>query len=480
MKRTTLIPVIGQIALCALLLQACTKDDEANTSPSCEITAPSNGEIFKQGEIAVISVVADDSDGSIAEVEFMIDGQSKGSMSNSPYSYDWDTSDESIGNHTIKATCVDNEGASSSKELSVEIIEGGSVPVPEFTASPTDGDAPLTVEFTDQSTNSPKSWLWDFGDGNTSADQNPSNIYSETGEYTVALTASNEYGSETLSKEAYVTVKGIAADFSVNITGGTAPLTVVFTDESKSDPTSWLWEFGDGSSSTEQSPSHTYTSMGLYDVSLTVENDEGSDTETKSTFITVNGGDAGLLIDARDDQSYKIIPIGDQEWLASNLNFESPDSWWYDNSEALGDIYGRLYTWDVAINVCPVGWHLPNDDEWKILEGTVDTQFPVGDPEWDGTTARGWDAGSRLKSTDGWTKNNGTDDFGFKGLPGGAYYGELTGFDFILDYGLFWTATETSLNASSAYSRSLYTTYKKISRGTNPKKNAFSVRCIKD
>jgi len=99
--------------------------------------------------------------------------------------------------------------------------------------------APLTVQFTDLSAGSPTSWLWDFGDGNTSTAQNPQHTYSSAGTYTVNLTATNEYGSTPATKLDYITVYGpITAQFSATPTGGTAPLTVQFTDLSTGSPTS--------------------------------------------------------------------------------------------------------------------------------------------------------------------------------------------------------------------------------------------------
>ena len=83
---------------------------------------------------------------------------------------------------------------------------GGNPPVADFAGSPTSGEAPLTVSFTDQSSNSPTSWSWDFGDGATSTAQNPSHQYSSAGTYTVELTAANEYGSDTETKTDYITV----------------------------------------------------------------------------------------------------------------------------------------------------------------------------------------------------------------------------------------------------------------------------------
>ena len=79
----------------------------------------------------------------------------------------------------------------------------------------------------------------------------------------------------------------LSADFSASPTSGPAPLRVNFTDQSTGDITSWSWDFGDGATSTEQNPSHTYTDAGTYTVSLTVTGLGGSDTEVKANFITV-------------------------------------------------------------------------------------------------------------------------------------------------------------------------------------------------
>lgn len=161
-------------------------------------------------------------------------------------------------------------------------------PVTAFTANTTAGLAPLTVQFTDLSTGGPTSWLWTFGDGNTSTAQNPQHTYTAPGLYTVTLNATNEYGSDEEIKTNYITVYGpVTAQFSANITGGTAPLTVQFTDFSTGGPTSWLWSFGDGNTSTAQNPQHTYTTAGTHTVTLTASHPYDSDTETKTAYITV-------------------------------------------------------------------------------------------------------------------------------------------------------------------------------------------------
>jgi serine protease len=169
---------------------------------------------------------------------------------------------------------------------------GGAAPVANFSGTPTSGTAPLTVAFTDLSTNGPTSWAWTFGDGGTSTAQNPSHTYTSAGTYTVTLTATNSYGSDGETKTGYISVSNPptnppVANFSGTPTSGTAPLTVAFTDLSTNTPTSWSWTFGDGGTSTAQNPSHTYTSAGTYTVTLTATNSYGSDGETKTDYITV-------------------------------------------------------------------------------------------------------------------------------------------------------------------------------------------------
>jgi len=166
--------------------------------------------------------------------------------------------------------------------------ETAAPPVTAFTATPTSGLAPLIVQFTDTSAGSPTSWAWTFGDGNTSTAQNPQHTYAAPGLYTVTLNATNEYGSDTETKTDYITVYSpVTAQFTANVTGGTAPLTVQFTDLSTGGPTSWLWTFGDGNTSTAQNPQHTYTTAGTHTVTLTASHPYDSDTQTKTAYITV-------------------------------------------------------------------------------------------------------------------------------------------------------------------------------------------------
>lgn len=168
----------------------------------------------------------------------------------------------------------------------------GETPVAAFTGTPLSGAPGVTVDFTDDSTGNITSWAWDFGDGGTSTDQNPSHTYAADGSYTVALTVTGLYGTDTGTKADYVVVSANppVANFSGTPLTGTPGVVVNFTDESTTPAgsiTSWAWNFGDGETSTEQSPSHTYAAVGTYTVELTVTGTEGTDSETKTDYITV-------------------------------------------------------------------------------------------------------------------------------------------------------------------------------------------------
>ncbi|MFA6362496.1 PKD domain-containing protein [Methanoregula sp.] len=157
------------------------------------------------------------------------------------------------------------------------------IPRADFIADKTRGSAPMAVMFTDKSSNVPTSWKWDFGDGATSTDKNPSHTYTTLGSYSVTLTASNVNGQDSTTKANYiVTTLAPVAAFSADRRMGNAPFLVQFTDQSTNSPTSWKWNFGDGSSSSDQNPRHIYQFEGSYNVSLTATNQYGSDTSFKA------------------------------------------------------------------------------------------------------------------------------------------------------------------------------------------------------
>ena len=212
----------------------------------------------------------------------------------------------------------------------------------------------------------------------------------------------------------------------------------------------------------------------------------------------------GTLTDDRDGQTYKTVKIGEQWWMAENLNYAYTDvpfkhgyytsdstSWCYHIDAANCAKYGRLYTWAAAMDsagiipgntangcgdgkdcnlgnvkvrgVCPEGWHLPSRDEWDTL-----------------LTAVGGEkiAGIMLKSTEGWNNNgNGSDSYFFSALPAGYRYGYG---DFYGEgnYALFWSSTE--YNSYYAYDMYLYYNLGNAYLNCGGKYNGISVRCLRD
>ncbi len=162
-------------------------------------------------------------------------------------------------------------------------------PSASFTASPTNGVASLNVSFTDTSSNSPTSWSWTLGDTGTSTLQNPSHTYTTPGTYTVTLIASNAGGSSTNTQVNLITVltPPPVASFTATPTNGAAPLSVSFTDASTGSVTGWAWAFGDGNTSSSQSPTDIYVNPGSYTVQEIVTGAGGSSTNTRTAMISV-------------------------------------------------------------------------------------------------------------------------------------------------------------------------------------------------
>jgi uncharacterized protein (TIGR02145 family) len=201
-----------------------------------------------------------------------------------------------------------------------------------------------------------------------------------------------------------------------------------------------------------------------------------------------------------EGQIYNTIQIFSQCWLKENLNVGTMIDGVIDQSNN-GTIekycminepdtctkYGGLYQWNEMMQyttqqgvqgICPPGWHLPADEEWKVLEGAVDSQYGIGDNTWDYWEWRGFNAGTNLKTTSGWNENgNGTDLFGFSALPGGnrTIHGDFYTPGYI---GYWWTSKQ--MDYSHAVSRSPGCLDQRVYRASNPKEAGFSVRCLRD
>ena len=221
-------------------------------------------------------------------------------------------------------------------------------------------------------------------------------------------------------------------------------------------------------------------------------------TQSSSSSENISAGSvydatAKTLKDLRDGQTYKTVTIGDQTWMAENLNYKTTNSYCYNDADSNCTKYGRLYTWAAAIDsvklatdadnpldcgygktcglsgkvqgVCPEGWHLPSYDEWNTLFTAVGGKSI---------------AGAKLKSQTGWTAYDGItneDSFGFSALPAG--YRSLNGnYLYEGDYAGFWSSTED--NSSHAYYMYLYYSLGSVGNGYSNKYYGRSVRCLKD
>ncbi len=311
---------------------------------------------------------------------------------NDPTSWAWDftndgTTDSTLerpsfrysipGTYTVRLTATNSAGSDSETKTGCIVVTGTSAPpVAQFSATPLSGTAPLSVTFTDASTNTPTSWAWDFGDGGTSTLQNPTNEFTAAGTYTVTLTATNAGGSDSETKTGYVTVTGATppvAAFSATPLSGTVPLTVTFTDESTNTPTSWAWTFGDGSTSTEQNPSHTYNTAGTYTVTLTATNTGGSDGETKSGYITASTPYIDISITGSiANWNFQTETNEDSSSVDMTVDTNMPE-WAVSVSDALNDnkppgTAGRMAEWSSGSGYITAGESLTN--ALKVRSGT--------------------------------------------------------------------------------------------------------------
>ncbi|MFN8560605.1 MAG: PKD domain-containing protein [Anaerolineae bacterium] len=169
------------------------------------------------------------------------------------------------GTYTVTLTVGDANGRTSSTSQQVSVTQ----PVQaSFTAQPNG----LTVQFVNQSTGPVASYLWSFGDGGSSSEQNPAHTYAAGGTCTVTLTVTGTNGGSNNTSQQVSVTQPVQANFSAQPSG----LTVQFVDQSTGPIASYLWDFGDGGSSSEQNPAHTYAAGGTYTVTLTVTGTSGS------------------------------------------------------------------------------------------------------------------------------------------------------------------------------------------------------------
>ena len=255
----------------------------------------------------------------------------------------------SAGSFNVSLNVTNSDGSNSTTKTEYIQVSSIAPPVANFTAKPTCGKAPLSVAFNDTSTGTPTSWYWNFGDGTNSTNQNPTHVYTTSGNYTVSLTASNAGGSNTTTRQNYITVSGgckqrPCANFEAKPTCGKAPLTVTFTDLSTGSPTSWYWNFGDGTNSTSQNPVHVYTKPGSYTVSLNATNSQGSDTKVQMNYISISNPVQPPVADFSGKPTCGGAPL---KVTFTDLSTQSPTSWLWnfgDGKNATSQNPTHIYT----------------------------------------------------------------------------------------------------------------------------------------
>jgi uncharacterized protein (TIGR02145 family) len=237
---------------------------------------------------------------------------------------------------------------------------------------------------------------------------------------------------------------------------------------------------GSDGSSVEAVPDQGYEFIDWSD-GLT-ENPRTDTNVTENISVTANfaicpcGGET-FLVDTRDgNKQYPIVVIGDQCWMAENLNYVdhgSGQSWCYDNHVSNCDTHGRLYDWNAAMSACPDGWLLPSDSEWHILESYLATETCTNDR----TTWGCSPAGDQLKHTSpNWCNEAICGASGFNALAGGFRDG-FGSFDYWGSDTYFWSS---STSDSNALRRSLGSSNSGVFRNTRSKVVGYSVRCLKN
>jgi uncharacterized protein (TIGR02145 family) len=204
-----------------------------------------------------------------------------------------------------------------------------------------------------------------------------------------------------------------------------------------------------------------------------------------------------------EGQVYNTIQIFSQCWLKENLNIGTMipgeenmtdngivEKYCYNNEPDSCSKYGGLYQWNEMMEyttqlgtqgICPPSWHIPTDEEWKVLEGAVDSWYKIGNHEWDKYEFIGYDVGIQLKTITGWFGNNSsTDAFGFSSSPGGfrLWYAPFS-FEGVTLYSVYWTSTKTA-SSSKAFTHYQVNYWNGDFRYHFEKDAGHGVRCLKD
>lgn len=435
---THILTLTVLIVMSLLVILSCKKDKDDDTppvTPSCSIVKPSDSATVQLGlKLRIEAEVA--GLGGDVSVSFSIDTAQVSTTTEQPYDFLWDTGGWEPGPHRIVADAW-NGTILLSDEITIIIID---------TIIPLQPPVPVIAII-------PKS-------GNTDT------IFT--------FDASGSYDQEDMPGELL-----------------------------------FRWDFdGDGDWDTEYTHQtsfpNKYAFPGTYHVKLEVMDTDGMTADTVKNLPVppspVANACSGIVTVPYGGKIYHTVPVGEQCWLRENLDIgemipagELQDNdgliekYCYDDDPQNCEKYGGLYRWKEMMNhipfqgakgICPTGWHIPSDAEWKVLEGFADSGFGPDDPEWDKTGYRGSDAGKHLKSLLGWDDGGSGDNVhNFRVYPAG-YWESGIHFTALGIRSMFWSSTRDS--GFNAFSRAFGAEEDRVSRKLRWEEATFSVRCIKD
>lgn len=238
-----------------------------------------------------------------------------------------------VGNYIITLKAINDCG---STDFTSQVEIQGSAPLPSFTVSQTNGCIPFTVNYFDNSLGNPTSWQWEFPGGTPpfSNAQNPTVVYNTPGLFSATLTATNIYGTASVTESEFITVgQAPSADFTFAANLGT----VVF-NSTTINATSYGWDFGDGATSTEANPTHTYSQSGTYTVTLTVSNECGAVTIQKQVTVTTVSVDIPEWVDG-----FTVFPNPNDGRFTVEMKGKSNDPIRFELFNSIGQrIYQRM------------------------------------------------------------------------------------------------------------------------------------------
>lgn len=363
-------------------------------------------------------------------------------------------------------------------------------PIATFTMDPESGELSTIFSFdasgctdNDDSTSLLQiRWDWEndgIWDTDYSVTKTATHQFTIAGIYNVNMEVKNSKDkTDSFSFEIFVDNNNTqpTADFTFTPGNGTIDTIFSFDASSSSDneddisllKVRWDWENDgnwDSDFSETKTATHQFSTPGDYIINMEVKDSKEAVSDITATINISEGNLTSTFTDDRDSHVYKTVKIGDQWWMAENLNYKTGSgSWIFDDDTANEEKYGRMYNWATANTVCPDGWHLPTNDEWKTLEKTLGmSDADVNKYNW-----RGSDQGTQLKEQG---------SSGFDALMGG-YRFKSGGFMSLNTSTYFWSASESG--SYEAWIRQLDVTRDNVYSYTKEKGYGYYIRCVKD